>query len=327
MRLAGALLALSVVSGAAAQSEPQFHLPVRCEVGRTCYVQNHVDIDPSPAARDFSCGSLTYDGHNGTDFRLPDMAAQRSGVDVLAAAPGRVLRVRANVPDQSVRLTSREAVQGAECGNGLVIDHGAGWETQYCHMARSSIPVRPGHTVEAGQVLGRVGLSGLTEYPHLHFTVRQDGKVIDPFSFGAPAGSCGEGGSLWAEAVADQLRYKPTVVLNFGFTDAPPSLDLVEEGSLRAVTNNAPALIAYVRVIGLRAGDTQQLTLRSPSGRILAERSFKPVERHKAQSLAFVGRRRPATEWEKGRYEGVYAVRRNGDVVVEARFQVEMSGV
>ena len=204
MRLAGALLALSVVSGAAAQSEPQFHLPVRCEVGRTCYVQNHVDIDPSPAARDFSCGSLTYDGHNGTDFRLPDMAAQRSGVDVLAAAPGRVLRVRANVPDQSVRLTSREAVQGAECGNGLVIDHGAGWETQYCHMARSSIPVRPGHTVEAGQVLGRVGLSGLTEYPHLHFTVRQDGKVIDPFSFGAPAGSCGEGGSLWAEAVADQ---------------------------------------------------------------------------------------------------------------------------
>jgi len=194
-------------------------------------------------------------------------------------------------------------------------------------MARSSILVRPGHTVEAGQVLGRVGLSGLTEYPHLHFTVRQDGKVIDPFSFGAPAGSCGEGGSLWAEAVADQLRYKPTVVLNFGFTDAPPSLDSVEEGSLRAVTNNAPALIAYVRVIGLRAGDTQQLTLRSPSGRILAERSFKPVERHKAQSLAFVGRRRPATEWEKGRYEGLYAVRRNGDVVVEARFQVEISGV
>src|SRR5215217_8219665 len=322
MRLAGALLALIVVSGAAAQSEPQFHLPVRCEVGRTCYVQNHVDIDPSPAARDFSCGSLTYDGHNGTDFRLPDMAAQRSGVDVLAAAPGRVLRVRANVPDQSVRLTSREAVQGAECGNGLVIDHGAGWETQYCHMARSSIPVRPGHTVETGQVLGRVGLSGLTEYPHLHFTVRQDGKVIDPFSFVTARSDPSS-----TESREGGASVKPTVVLNFGFTDAPPSLDSVEEGSLRAVTNNAPALIAYVRVIGLRAGDTQQLTLRSPSGRILAERSFKPVERHKAQSLAFVGRRRPATEWEKGRYEGLYAVRRNGDVVVEARFQVEISGV
>src|SRR5262249_14978919 len=62
--------------------------PIDCEIGRTCFVQNYVDHDPSPGAKDYQCGTLTYDGHNGTDFRLPTLAAQRSGVNVLAAAEG-----------------------------------------------------------------------------------------------------------------------------------------------------------------------------------------------------------------------------------------------
>src|SRR5262249_35663984 len=45
-------------------------LPIDCEVGRSCVIQNYVDHDPSPNARDYQCGTLTYDGHNGTDFRL-----------------------------------------------------------------------------------------------------------------------------------------------------------------------------------------------------------------------------------------------------------------
>src|SRR5215510_1215874 len=67
----------------------ELQMPIDCTIGVTCAIQNYVDVDPSPRAVDFSCGSLTYDGHNGTDFRLPDLATQQRGVNVLAAANGR----------------------------------------------------------------------------------------------------------------------------------------------------------------------------------------------------------------------------------------------
>jgi hypothetical protein len=41
-----------------------------CELGKICFVQNYVDVDPGPAALDFTCGSATYDGHKGIDIRL-----------------------------------------------------------------------------------------------------------------------------------------------------------------------------------------------------------------------------------------------------------------
>jgi murein DD-endopeptidase MepM/ murein hydrolase activator NlpD len=76
------------------------------------------------------CGSRTYIDHDGTDFRLKTMAQQRRGVDVLAAAAGRVVGGRDEVPDISVRVRGALAVKGQECGNGVLIDHGGGWHTQ-----------------------------------------------------------------------------------------------------------------------------------------------------------------------------------------------------
>ena len=67
---------------------PVFSLPLACTLGQTCEVQHYVDRDPGPGVRDYRCGPQSYQGHDGIDFRLPDMAAQRRGVDVLAAAAG-----------------------------------------------------------------------------------------------------------------------------------------------------------------------------------------------------------------------------------------------
>ena len=64
----------------------EFGLPIDCDVGRNCVIQQYVDHDSSSKARDYQCGTLTYDGHNGTDFRLPNLAARRAGINVLAAA-------------------------------------------------------------------------------------------------------------------------------------------------------------------------------------------------------------------------------------------------
>src|SRR5215217_8637787 len=99
------------------------------------------------------------------------MAAQARGVAVVAAAPGKVLRIREGVADVSVRQVGAAAVDAIGCGNAVAIDHGAGWLSAYCHMARGSVRVKAGDTVTTGQPIGKVGLSGLTEFPHLHFEI------------------------------------------------------------------------------------------------------------------------------------------------------------
>lgn len=168
---------------AAAEGAPSLDIPVRCRIGQDCFVQNYVDTDPGPGARDFACGRLTYDGHKGTDFRVPDLAAMRRGVAVVAAAPGTVARVRDGVEDVSIRQSGGPPA-GREAGNAVVVDHGNGWETQYSHLRRGSVQVRPGDRVLPGTPLGLIGLSGNTEFPHVDFAVRHQGRVVDPYTGG-----------------------------------------------------------------------------------------------------------------------------------------------
>ena len=328
-RVAGLLVAAGLLApwpaAATSASSARLRVPVACEVGRTCFVQHYVDRDPGAGARDFRCGTLTNDGHNGTDIRVPTLADQRQGVDVLAAADGEVLRVRDGVPDVSVREQGREKVSGTECGNGVVIAHAGGLETQYCHMARGSVSVRPGERVTAGQSIGRVGLSGETEFPHLHFTVRRNGHVVDPF---APeeGGSCGAGAPLWDETAGKVLTYTPGAVLNAGFAPGPVTMAAIESGEARTagVTPAAPALVAYVRAIGLRAGDVQRLTLTAPDGTVLAENKAPPLESNKAQWMMFAGIRRPASGWRTGVYRAAYLVERGGQPALQRDFTLDL---
>ncbi|MBR0697747.1 M23 family metallopeptidase [Bradyrhizobium lablabi] len=296
----------------------QLMLPIACEVGRTCHIQNYTDLDPSPAARDYMCGTLSYDDHNGTDFRLPSKAAQRAGVEVLAAAAGRVLRTRDGLADGTGGKPDREAVRDIECGNGAVIEHAGNWQTQYCHMAKGSLLVKPGDAVKPGQPIGRVGLSGLSEYPHLHFTVRHDDAVVDPFGFGAPPEKCGGGQSLWASEFRPQLAYHARVVLNAGFAGEPVTMELVEDGSAERQSPSASSdsIVVFVRAIGLKTGDVQRLELKDPHGTVIAENRAGPLQGNKAQYLLFTGRKRPPEGWLRGSYKASYVVERDGQVVL-----------
>jgi murein DD-endopeptidase MepM/ murein hydrolase activator NlpD len=302
-------------------------LPLACTLGETCVVQQYVDHDPTPAARDYQCGTLSYDGHNGTDFRLPSLAAQRAGVEVVAAAPGVVLRVRTDMDDIAMAEAGRSALGNRLCGNGLVIAHQEGWETQYCHLAKASVRVGRGQRVAAGTPLGRVGLSGATVFPHLHFTVRHNGAIVDPFAFGAAADSCGGGTSLWRPGLAAALAYRPRAVLNWGFAAASVSMDAVEAGtanSFAAAGADAAAIVAYVRSIGLKAADVQELILRAPDGSILLDHRTDPLARNEAQSLVFAGKKRPAGGWPTGVYRASYRVLAHGATVLERSFSVPL---
>lgn len=320
--LAGAVTALLCPSMPLASPEPapSLSLPLACRIGRTCEIQHYVDRDPGPRARDYHCGRRTYDKHNGIDIRLLDLAAERVGTEVLAAAPGRVSRLRDGAPDISIRAPGAPSVVGRECGNGVVIDHGGGWETQYCHLQRGSVRVKIGDLVTRRQPIARAGLSGDTEFPHLHFTVRHATRIVDPFAADiAGPTPCGVArGSLWDAAAAREMVYKAGVVLNAGWASGPVTMADVEAGGITNPTSAAPAVVAWFRLIGLEAGDVLELKLLGPGGATLVTSTIAPLDHDKAQYLALVGKK-SARPWPPGTYSADLQVLRGGKSTLRRR--------
>lgn len=66
-------------------------------------------------------------------------------------------------------------------GNLVVIDHGYGLSTKYAHMSR--LHVRVGQRIRRGDLIGRVGSTGRSTGPHMHFEVHQDGTAVNPLRY------------------------------------------------------------------------------------------------------------------------------------------------
>jgi murein DD-endopeptidase MepM/ murein hydrolase activator NlpD len=226
--------------------------------------------------------------------------------------------------DRMVPMGSSFTDTAKACGNGVIIDHREGWQTQYCHMAKGSVRVKPGEPVASGQPIGQVGVSGKTQFPHLHFTVRHNGKIVDPFAHEPQPSACGSGGSLW-RTPGPGFAYQPRTLLSSGFASEPVTMQRIEAGALgRPPDRDAPALVAFVRVIGLRQGDVQRLTITAPDRALLADHTLPPLDRAKAQYLMFAGKRRPPDGWPAGSYEAHFTVSRDGTVVFERRFALSL---
>jgi murein DD-endopeptidase MepM/ murein hydrolase activator NlpD len=302
---------------------PKLAFPVACAIGKTCEIQHYVDRDPGPAALDYRCGHRTYDKHDGIDIRLLDMAAQRAGVDVLAAAAGRVVAVRDGVADISIRAPGAPSIAGRECGNRVAIDLGGRWIIDYCHLARGSLKVKVGDTVAAGRALAHVGLSGDTEFPHLHFSVRHANLVVDPFAPAVASGCAGQSASLWTASAA--APYKRGVVLNAGFSTGAVSMAAIEARNAPPPTVEAPAMVVYARLIGLELGDVIDVTLTGPDGKLLAKGVLAPLDHDKDEMPAeIISKRRPPAGWSRGVYTAELHVRRGGAVALTHRWRTTL---
>ncbi len=291
-------------------------MPLACTPGTDCFIQQYVDHDPGPEARDYMCGAETYQGHDGTDIRVKSVADVFRGVNVLAAAPGTVIGMRDGLDDHLVRNElDRSTVEGRECGNGVRLDHGDGWTTQYCHMRESSVVVKEGDKVEAGAKLGKVGYSGDAAFPHLHIQVEHDGKVVDPFQ-AKPDAACGDAGNqLWSDAAKTALAYRAGDILGFDIIDRPPKMENLDEGAhLRPPDPDTP-MVTYVWAINLQKDDVLTVSL-SKDGNMLSNNSAT-LDHSKAQMMLFAGKKAPEGGWPKGTYTGTVKVMRGGKAVID----------
>ena len=291
-----------------AEAEFRLSLPVACEIGTVCTIQNYVDRDPGPGARDYTCGRLVYDGHKGTDFRLPDASWLHRNIAVLAAAPGTVAGIRNDLPDHLPGQYDPDRTKGRECGNGVLIDHGGGWHTQYCHMRQGSVQVHKGDQVYRQQPLGSIGLSGKTEFPHLHFGVRYLDEVVDPFLGAGAEEGCGVNGEpLWEPNLLADLSYRASGILSSGFTDQVPTKNEVVSGQHRhkRLGRNAPNLVFWVMVFGVHTGDEEELQIITPDGRVLVRKQEKSAKKHKIRWFTYSGKRARGP-WMTGTYKGKF---------------------
>jgi len=321
MRTLGAACLTLTLASPLAAGEILLKFPLDCTLGSDCYIQHYTDQAPGPAARDYTCGALVYDAHRGTDIAVPWLAAMVAGVNVLAAAPGKVGGARDGVRDVLFGSPGAPDISGQECGNGVSLIHEDGWVTQYCHMKEGSIRVQKGDQVAQGDVLGQVGLSGKTQFPHLHLSVRRDGDVVDPFQPEA-MGTCGADtdATLWE----DPPPYVPGGWIATGLASAVPEYEDIKAGIAQTRPGDDPeALVLWGYAYGTRRGDTVLFSIIGPDGPVHQARVR--LDRDQAQMFRASGKRRPAGGWARGTYDGLIRLTRDGAEISRQVVNIELN--
>ncbi|WAC42715.1 M23 family metallopeptidase [Pedobacter sp. SL55] len=111
-------------------------------------------------------------GHRANPF-TGESIERHKGLDI-KGNHGEVVKTTAN---GKVKFANRKGGYG----NVVIIEHGNGFETYYGHL--SKISVKQGQKVAAGDIIGRIGSTGRSTGPHLHYEVHRNGKIVNPKSY------------------------------------------------------------------------------------------------------------------------------------------------
>lgn len=321
-------ISLSLYIPVAKAEKPGLIFPVSCIQGTECWAVNYVDVNAEDdVSEDFKCNRKTYDGHKGTDFALPSIRHMKQGIDVLAAAAGKVIRLR-DGQDDTLKTEDELAkikAEQHECGNGVLIDHGDGLQTIYCHLKQNSIIVKRNQRVKAGEKIAQVGQSGMAEFPHLHLGVIWEGGVVDPYTGALNTDGCNQMKSpLWHLGLP--IAYEPVVIFDGGFRAHPPNFTAIQKGELNPETLslNSASFVFWVGFYNVEKGDKVILRITDPEGKIFNERE-DIIQETRTRQYYFTGRKIGRVQLMKGQYNGlVQIIRANTPQAImrEKTFQV-----
>ena len=195
-------------------SVPQYIWPIEHELNDRNIIINYYDSNKGTGFRDQNCGTLHgYDGHLGVDIAIYSFRAMDEGIAVVASAPGVVTALEVSKNDR-VYWTPY-----LDTGNFVSISYPDGSYTVYYHLRKNSVTVEIGESVERGQIIGYVGSSGATPFPHLHLETKiakitGGFESIDPYE-----GNCNSETSLW-QTEPIYVANQPLQILDAGtFTD------------------------------------------------------------------------------------------------------------
>lgn len=270
-------------------------LPLDCELGKNCWISNLPRNYKDKLQVDFLCGHKTYIDHKGTDFALKDLASMYQGVNVLSPSDGIVKAVRDEMEDVNVNNINKAAIRGKECGNGVLIEQDK-FQFQLCHLKKGSIVVKVGDKVKQGDRVGQVGLSGNTEYPHLHLSVRKEVNEnwveFDPF-YGV-VGQCGKDPKpIWQDDSI--LEHVGTGnVYNYGFSFEIPNVNDVRNGKYNDITipQNTPQIIGWAEIFSVEDGDIIDLRIEDTKGNTLTEKNHI-FKKYQARYFIYFGKKLP----------------------------------
>lgn len=304
--------------------------PLDCAYGVDCWAVNYVDVDPSSDRKDYKCNAKSYDGHKGTDFAVGSISEINAGVDVLAAADGKVLRIRDGEQDF---IKNKEQIafvkkQRKECGNAVLIDHANGYQTIYCHLKNGSVTVSSDQEVKAGDKIAQMGISGVTEFPHLHIGVTHDGNVLDPYTGATNQEGCAKHySSLWSDK--ERMTYEPAVIFNGGFDNTPPDFDAITNGKevpseLYAVNSNA--FVFWAGFYNIEPGDIINFVITMPDGAVFHKHTIT-ADKTRSRQYYFIGRKiKDPSMLPAGTYQGIVTLERqsekNQDIILNQEFSV-----
>ena len=299
----------------------KFGLPIKCEINKDCFIQNLPDIINGSDAFDPFCQGATYQGHKGIDIRLLSLENIKENIPVIAAGDGIIKAFRDGEEDRLIVTDEdKTRIKDKECGNGIVISHKNGYESQYCHLKQNSISVRNGDKVKQGDILGFVGNSGFASFPHVHFSIRKDGQWLDPISGLPPAESCQlttKENTLLDKKTAEFFSQNSSRLLTSGISGKIiKHAKLVRFGAPERLMISDQVIIGWAWFINLRKDDQIRFTLEGPKG-LLVENTTKPLDRNKASYSAYAGSKKQAI---KGEYRLKTELVRSGQTIEESLF-------
>lgn len=305
------ILILSTAACIFAQQIFQLQFPVKCTINKNCWIINYVDDDPTSNWHDYKNGRQTYNEHTGTDIAIKNIDQMKQGVDVVAAANGFVIATRDGVPDRNALAQDINQLQNIGCGNRVAIKHSGGWITDYCHMKNGSIRVHKGDFITTGQTLGQIGLSGLTEFPHLHINVQQNNQFYDPFT-GSERYSRGNN-PLWGQNILPQLTYKPLVIYNVGISNEIPTLLNIrnEKYKNNQINSNSDMIIIWLDAFHIEKGDLINVIVKNSNGASFLTENVV-ISNSNAKKLMYVGCKKPINGFTKGTYNVQISFKRPG---------------